>query len=234
MRKFVAGLSLAIFLATAASTFAQEKTAYVDPKPESTYWGVDAVNTRVLITLTESGFVDVWGDIPGTAVSGGAQIDDRDFTQSKFSLKMDASTFTTRDAWWDKIMKNGDGSLEVDKYPSITFVSKKITQANGKLQMTGALTLHGVTRDVTLDLDPPSRILSWRGDRWRSYQGRTVISRKEFGVNWSEPEHFNIPLLSDQIRILMVVNLTNPPRQNADGKTPPAGPKPAGNAPSGK
>jgi polyisoprenoid-binding protein YceI len=222
MRKIVNSFSLALLLATAAVSFAQEKTTYVEPKPESAYWAVDSVNTKVLFTLTESGFVDVWGDIPGTAVSGGAEIDDRDFTKSKFNIQLDAKTLTTRDTW-DKIMLGTDGGLDVGKYPTITFVSKKITSNNGKLQMMGALTLHGVTKDVVIDLDSPSKILAWQGERYRSFQGRTVISRKDFGVNWVEPEHFNIPLLSDKIRILVIINTVNPPRSSGGVKSPPGG-----------
>ena len=111
-------------------------------------------------------------------------------------------------------------------YPPL---SKKITNDNGKWQMAGALTLHGVTKDVTLDLDPPGKILALRSDRWRSFQGRTVISRKDFGINWVEPEHFNIPLLSDQLRILVIVNLINPARPKTEGQLPPNGQTPPGN-----
>jgi len=220
MRRFVLGVFMAMILTAAGSSFAQEKTMYVAPKPESAYWGIDSVNTKVLFTLVESGFVDVWGDIPGTAVSGGAEIDDRDFTRSKFNITLKPSELTTRDVWDDK-MKGGEGGLEVEKYPTMTFVSKKITSDKGKIQVVGALTMHGITKDVTLDLDTPTRILAWRGERYRSFQGRTVINRKDFGVNWVEPEHFDIPLLSDQIRILAIINLVNPPRDSSQTKSLP-------------
>jgi polyisoprenoid-binding protein YceI len=74
--------------------------------------------------------------------------------------------------------------LDVQKYPSITFVSRKIEAAGtGKLKVTGDLTIHGVTKEVVLDVDGPSAAMKdpW-GNQRMGASASTKINRQDFGV----------------------------------------------------
>ena len=81
--------------------------------------------------------------------------------------------------------------------------------------MTGALTLHGVTKEVTLDVDPPPAIITDDGTQYHPFQGTTVINRQDFGIDWREPEHRTPPLFDDEIKITVIVELVNPPLTQA-------------------
>jgi len=201
-----------------------EDTVWVEPVPETAYWGVDQLNTEVIFSINHSDLLDVWGKIPGPGITGGAEIDDKDFTKSKFSLIFKADTITVGGLeLWENIFK-GEGGLDTAKYPTITFTTKKITKTGEKMQLTGALTMHGVTKDVTLDLDKPSGITSWEGQRYRAFQGKTVINRQDFGMNWREPEKFTSPIFADEIRIIMIIEVVNPPMSEAAKGGAPQGP----------
>jgi polyisoprenoid-binding protein YceI len=75
--------------------------------------------------------------------------------------------------------------LDVEKYPTITFKSKRAESAGtGKLKITGDLTIHGVTREVVLDVDGPTApVKDPRGNFHMGASASTKISRQDFGVN---------------------------------------------------
>jgi polyisoprenoid-binding protein YceI len=75
--------------------------------------------------------------------------------------------------------------LDVQKYPTITFQSKKVEAAGaGKLKVTGDLTVHGVTKEVALDVDGPTPAMK---DPWGNLRmgasATTKINRMDFGVS---------------------------------------------------
>jgi polyisoprenoid-binding protein YceI len=83
----------------------------------------------------------------------------------------------------DKDLRS-DHFLDVEKYPTITFKSKKVeTPAAGKLKITGDLTVHGVTKEVVLDVDGPSQpAKDGKGNLHMGASAETTIDRTEFGM----------------------------------------------------
>ena len=78
----------------------------------------------------------------------------------------------------------GASYFDVQKYPTITFQSKKIEAAGvGKLKVTGDLTIHGVTKQVVLDVDGPTAPIKdpW-GNQREGASATTKINRMDFGV----------------------------------------------------
>ena len=86
-------------------------------------------------------------------VKGIASIDENDLTGLKVEVTLDAASVNTDHAKRDDHLKGGD-FLDVARYPTITFVSKKVVKVGeNRLKVVGDLTLHGVTREVTVDVD---------------------------------------------------------------------------------
>src|SRR5215831_395005 len=85
-------------------------------------------------------------------VSGTVVFDPANPANSRVEARIDATTIHTRDEQRDAHLKSAD-FLDVEKFPEIVFVSKKITGSDGEWKMTGDLTIHGVTRPVTLDVE---------------------------------------------------------------------------------
>jgi polyisoprenoid-binding protein YceI len=209
MKSMLKIIFFAAMLASAHASFAGN-TEMVKPTPGTAYWTIDQANTTVIFALNHSSLLDLYGYIPGSGISGGAEIDDADFTKSKFDVTFKASSLATTFTFPFDVFKGAEGGLDVVKYPTITFVSKKITKKGNNYQVTGPLTMHGITKEVTVDIDNSSDICLYEGYKYRAFQGKAVINRQDFGMNWREPEKLNHPLFSDNIRITMILEVVNP------------------------
>jgi polyisoprenoid-binding protein YceI len=120
-----------------------------------------------------------------TKWDGTLELDEQDLTRSRLAVTIDASSIDTREDKRDAHLRSPD-FLEVDKFPSITFTSTQITRGGDDRYLVGGdLTIHGVTRPVTLEVEGGDRITDpWGGTR-TGFSARTSISRKEFGLTWN-------------------------------------------------
>ena len=110
------------------------------------------------------------------------KLDEADPTKSVVNATIDTATVYTRNESRDKDLK--ENFFEVTKYPTMTFVSKSITRgADGKLQITGDFTLHGVTKPVTFAVDGPTEAIKdpW-GNQRRGASATATIHRSDFGI----------------------------------------------------
>ena len=93
------------------------------------------------------------------------------------------------------------------KYPTLTFKSKSAEIAGpGKMKITGDLTIHGVTKEVVLDVEGPSAAVSdSHGNSHIGASATTRINRKDFGVNGASN------VVGDEVPIVIDVELVNSP-----------------------
>ena len=119
-----------------------------------------------------------------TKISGTVQYDPSDAAKSSIDVTIDATSVDTRVEMRDNHLKSPD-FLDVAKYPTITFKSKRVEAAGaGHLKVTGDLTIHGTTKQVELDVEGPSQAMKDpRGNEHMGASATTKISRKEFGVS---------------------------------------------------
>jgi polyisoprenoid-binding protein YceI len=112
--------------------------------------------------------------------------DDRDITKSRVNVTIDTSTVDTSEPKRDADLRS-DHFFEVAKYPTITFQSSEVRPAGaGKLKVTGDLTIHGVTKQVVLDVDGPSAtIKDPMGNKRAAISATTKINRQDYGVKWN-------------------------------------------------
>src|SRR5439155_1167025 len=165
---------LLIVVALGLPSLARAATWTLDPAHTSVQFSV-----RHLMVSTVRG---AFGKVTGTV-----QVDEKDLARSKIQATIDAASIDTRIEKRDAHLKSPD-FLDVAKYPTITFVSKKIEQVDpGHFKVTGDLTLHGVTREVSLDVEGPTpEIKDPQGKVRAGAQATTKINRKDFGVTWNQ------------------------------------------------
>ena len=165
-RCFLVIITLALLASTA---FAQAATWQIDPNHSSAQFAV-----RHMVVSTVRGTFN--------KISGSAQFDPAKPAASSIEASIDVASVDTRVEMRDNDLRSPN-FFDVQKYPTITFKSKKVEPAGaGKLKIAGDLTIHGVTREVVLDVDgPTSPINDGRGQRVGA-SATTKVNRRDFGL----------------------------------------------------
>ncbi|MEO8591944.1 MAG: YceI family protein [Candidatus Solibacter sp.] len=140
-------------------------------------------------------------------VSGTVVFDPDAPESSRITAAIDASSIHTRDEQRDAHLKSAD-FLDVEKFPTIEFVSRKISGSGDEWKVTGDLTIHGVTREVVLDVDGPAPEARdpW-GNTKTGASATTKISRKDFGLSWNQALETGGVLVGDEVTISLEVEL---------------------------
>jgi len=171
---------------------------------QTSNWTIDSHHSTAQFTVRHMGISNVSGSF--TQVSGSAVINDKDITQSQVNALIDVKSVDTRVPDRDNDLRSPN-FFDAEKYPTIEFKSKRIVNNSGKLQMIGDLTMHGTTREVTLDLDAPTEVTDSSGGQRRGFSASTTINRKDFGVVWSHTLKSGEAVVSDNVKIQIDVEL---------------------------
>jgi polyisoprenoid-binding protein YceI len=146
-------------------------------------WNIDPAHSTAQFVVTHLELSDVQGTFTG--VSGSATIDDDDLSKSNVTASIDVSTLDTGIGMRDDDLKSSN-FFDVAKYPAMTFQSTKIEKTgDATAKMTGNLTLHGVTKEVTFDVTFVAPPANQAGTR-RNVQATATVSRKLFGMSADE------------------------------------------------
>jgi len=116
--------------------------------------------------------------------TGTIELDEGDVTRSAVTAEIDAASIHTNDEKRDAHLRAGD-FLDVEAFPKITFASKRIERAGSDLRLTGALTIHGVTRDAVLDVEQLGALKDPWGNQRVAFAAHGSIDRKDFGLQWN-------------------------------------------------
>ncbi len=186
-----ATLAAALSLPTSAAT----STWQIDPNHSAAQFAV----RHLAISTVRGAF---------TKVSGTVQFDDKDISKSSVEVTIDAASVDTRVADRDKDLRS-DHFFEVEKYPTLTFKSTKVEQVEvGKLKVTGDLTIHGVTKQVVLDVEGPTAPVKdpW-GNQRAAANATTKINRQDFGVKWNAKMDNGGWVVGDDVAIAIDVEM---------------------------
>lgn len=148
-------------------------------------WEIDAGHSSVQFSVRHLMISSVRGEF--TKFSGKATGDPANPTAATIEATIEAASIDTRSEQRDTHVKGAD-FLDAAKFPTITFKSKKIEAAGaGKAKVTGDLTLHGVTKEVVLDVEGPTATIKdpW-GNTKAGAHATAKIQRKDFGITWNK------------------------------------------------
>jgi polyisoprenoid-binding protein YceI len=164
-------------------------------------WQIDPPHSAAQFSVRHLGISTVRGAF--TKVSGTVHYDAANVGKSSLQATIDAASVDTRVEMRDKDLR-GPNYLDVEKYPTITFMSKKVEAAGaGKLKITGDLTIHGVSKEVVLDVDGPSTPVKdpW-GNQRIGASATTTINRMDYGVAGGKG------MVGDSIAITLDIEMT--------------------------
>lgn len=135
------------------------------------------------------------------AFSGTVQMDPKNLAGSSVEFKIKADSIDTNVADRDKHLRGAD-FFDTEKFPEITFKSKSVKAAGkDKYNVTGTLTMHGVSKDITL----PVTFLGEAKDPWggtrAGFETATTLNRKDFGIVWNKAVDNGGVLLGDDVKV---------------------------------
>jgi polyisoprenoid-binding protein YceI len=199
-------------LKTAQRTFIVSAITLLASLPvfaQTSTWNIDPAHSNAQFTVRHLGISNVTGSF--TKVAGTVTLNEQDITQSQVSASIDVNSIDTRVEARDKDLKSPH-FFEVEKYPTIEFKSKRIVSSGGKLQVIGDLTIHGTTRELTLDVDGPTPALTdpW-GNLRRGISGTTTINRKDFNLTYNNTLKSGEAMIGDTVKIQIDAEITKKP-----------------------
>lgn len=147
-------------------------------------WDIDSSHSTAKFKVRHLGISNVYGQITG--FKGTVTADDKDTSKLSTEVSLDLNTINTNDAKRDAHLKNED-FFNTAKFPTIDFKSKKVAKKGKGYNVTGDLTLHGVTKEVTIEnMELTAPIKDPWGNTRRGLSAFLKINRKDFGITWNK------------------------------------------------
>jgi polyisoprenoid-binding protein YceI len=187
MKKF-----LALTLATLLSSTCWAADYQIDPTHSSVTFKVKH--------LAISSVPGRFGELSGTFSFDPAKIE-----ASRAQATLSVSSINTMDAKRDDHLKGPD-FFDASKYPSITFKTNKVDKVgDAAFKAHGDLTIHGVTKPVTLDVTYGGSAKDPWGKERAAFEARTVINRKDFGLTWNKTIETGGLVVGDDVHITLEI-----------------------------
>ena len=186
-------LSLAALLLAALPASAQTASYAIDPNHSE----VDFSIRHMAISTVHGRFA---------IKSGTILLNPADLTKSSVSALIDTSTVDTNTPNRDKDLRS-DKFFDVEKYPTATFKSTAVKAAGDGFDVVGDLTLHGVTKPITLHMDQPSKEqVGMDGKSFhRGFSASTTLHRQDFALTWNGSLKSGDNVLGDDVKMTFEV-----------------------------
>ena len=197
----------------AISTAPAKPSAPAPVVPQTSKWELDPENSSAEFVC-----MHVFSKVRGMFArpSGTVVLDEATPANTKISATIDVNLITTGVEERDTHLKSPD-FFDVAKYPSITFVSESVKKSGAtSYSVTGNLTMHGVTRPVTLAVTASSPFNHAGGIR-RGIEATTSVNRKDFGLRWEFPGEGAGVVVGDMIQITIDAELVLQPESSGGG-----------------
>jgi polyisoprenoid-binding protein YceI len=174
-------------------------------------WTIDPGHSAAEFSVRHMVVANVKGQFDGPR--GTVTFDAKDIPGTlKVDATFDARTINTRNPDRDKDLRSAL-FFDVDKYPQITFKSKRAEAAGaGHFKLIGDLTMHGVTKEVTLDVEGPTQTIT---DIWGSARmgatAKTVVDRRDYGLLYSHVLEGGGAVVGNEVAITIDLEVTRQP-----------------------
>lgn len=162
---------------------------------------LDSAHSSASFTVKHMMVTNVTGRFSN--VRGTIVYDEKNLPKSNVEATIDVATVNTNEPKRDGHLRSPD-FFDVEKFPTMTFKSTKVYQSGGVTKVDGNLTLHGVTKGVTLTLSNMSgEVKTPTGGYVRGATATTTISRRDFALTWNKTIEAGGVVVGDEIAITL-------------------------------
>lgn len=172
--------------------------------PATSTWKIDPAHSAAEFKVKHMMISNVKGKFSG--LNGVLTLDEGDLSASTIEATIPVATISTGDEQRDGHLKSAD-FFDAEKYPTFSFKSVQVTPAGaGEMEVTGELTMHGVTKTVAFAVEGPS---APGKDPWGNLRiglsAVTKVNRKDFGLTWNAALETGGVLVGEDVTILLDV-----------------------------
>lgn len=182
---------------------AAAETATKTGAATTTTWNIDPAHSGAEFKVKHMMISNVKGKFSG--LSGTLTLDEGDISKSTVEASIPTATVNTGDEQRDGHLKSAD-FFDVEKFPKMSFTSVKVVPGGDGGKVTGDLTLHGVTKQVTFEVEGPSEP---NKDPWGNMRiglsATAKINRKDFGLVWNAALETGGVLVGEDVTISLDV-----------------------------
>lgn len=164
-----------------------------------TKWAIAPAHSGVDFSVRHMMIANVKGSFQ--AFDASVEADPSDFTNAEISFSIDAASFDTRNTDRDNHLRSAD-FFDVENNPKITFTSTNIVKTDeGEYDVTGDLTIRGVTRPETFSVVYEGSGKDPWGNEKVGFSGAGSINRADYGLTWNAALETGGVLVGDKIKI---------------------------------
>lgn len=169
-------------------------------------WQIDPAHSAAHFSVRHLMISNVRGEF--TKLGGSALINPADPAKSSVEITIEAASVNTREPQRDEHLRSAD-FFDAAKYPALTFRSKRIEALGAdNFKLTGDLTIHGVTKEVTFDVEGPTASVK---DPWGNVRAGVMasakINRKDFGLGWNALTEAGGMVVGEEVKITIEAEL---------------------------
>ncbi len=162
-------------------------------------YAIDPTHSRIGFVARHAMVTKVRGSF--NEFEGSGYFDAENPSASHLQLSIQAASIDTRNADRDGHLKSND-FFDMETYPTITFVSTAVEQVDAEnYRVTGDLTIKGVTKPVTVDFEYTGSAVDPFNNTRIGLEGKTVVNRKDWGVNWNATLEAGGVLVSEKVTL---------------------------------
>ena len=174
------------------------------PTALSGTYAIDPTHSRIGFVARHAMVTKVRGSF--NDFDGTGYFDADDPTSSVLQLTIRAASIDTRNADRDAHLRGND-FFDMERYPEITFVSTAVEALDSEsYRVTGNLTMKGVTRPVTVDLDYTGVAVDPFGNQRIGLEGKATVNRKDWGITWNAALDAGGVLVSENVTLELEVS----------------------------
>jgi polyisoprenoid-binding protein YceI len=172
--------------------------------PARATWALDPAHSHVEFSVRHLMIATVKGrfsDVKGTVVT-----EEGDPSRTEIDVTIAAASVDTRIQQRDDHLRSAD-FFDVEKFPTLSFRSRRVAVAGEGLQVTGDLTIRGITREVLLDVTSNGRQADPWGGLREGFEATARIKRSDFGLTWNQALETGGVVVGDEVKIAIDVEL---------------------------
>lgn len=172
----------------------------------TTKWSIDPAHSEISFKVKHLMITNVKGTFK--EFNGDIYTEGDDFSTAQIAFSMNPASLETGDAQRDGHLRSAD-FFDVENHKAITFTATSFTKTgnNGSYEMTGDMTIRGITRQVRLDVEFAGTMKDPWGNLKAGFTINGKINRKDWGLNWNAALEAGGVLVSDEVKISSEVQL---------------------------